>query len=66
MQMSCWQPKELGRMPANCIVFEDAESGVDAALAAGMMCLGVGDGKTSVRQGGYSLLIMVRSTFTPC
>ncbi len=28
--------------PANCIVFEDAEAGIEAAIAAGMKCVGVG------------------------
>lgn len=28
--------------PANCVVFEDAEAGVEAALNAGMYCIGIG------------------------
>jgi len=32
----------VGTEPGNCVVFEDAIAGVQAALNAGMMCVGVG------------------------
>ncbi len=34
--------QKLGVAPAHCIVVEDAEAGVEAALRAGMKCVGVG------------------------
>jgi beta-phosphoglucomutase len=33
----------VGVNPLNCVVFEDALAGVEAALSAGMMCIGIGD-----------------------
>jgi beta-phosphoglucomutase len=32
----------LGLEPAECVVFEDAEAGVESAIRAGMKCVGVG------------------------
>jgi beta-phosphoglucomutase len=34
--------QELGISPANCVVFEDAEAGIQAAKAAGMFAVGIG------------------------
>jgi beta-phosphoglucomutase len=34
--------KKLNISPSKCLVFEDAEAGVEAAIAAGMKCIGVG------------------------
>lgn len=33
---------KLHIQPADCLVFEDAEAGVEAAVAAGMKCIGIG------------------------
>lgn len=33
----------LGMRPEECVVFEDAEAGVEAAIRAGMKCVGVGN-----------------------
>ena len=34
---------ELNVLPSQCIVFEDAQAGVAAAINAGMYCVGIGD-----------------------
>jgi len=34
--------EELGVAPENCVVFEDAQAGIEAAIAGGMKCIGVG------------------------
>jgi beta-phosphoglucomutase len=34
--------RRLGIKPQHCVVIEDAEAGVEAALAAGMKCIGIG------------------------
>ncbi|MDF2631190.1 MAG: beta-phosphoglucomutase [Symbiobacteriaceae bacterium] len=36
----------LGVATAHCVVFEDAEAGVEAALRAGMRCVGIGSPQT--------------------
>ena len=37
-----WAAEQLGVPPAYCAVVEDAEAGIDAALAAGMWAIGLG------------------------
>ncbi|MHC1704574.1 MAG: beta-phosphoglucomutase [Tenuifilaceae bacterium] len=38
--------KKLGVDPKNCVVFEDAEAGIDASISAGIRCIGVGNSDT--------------------
>lgn len=48
----------LGVKPSECVVFEDAEAGVEAALAGGMLCVGIGSpsnlGKAHLVVGGLN------------
>jgi len=55
--------ERLGLKPEECIVFEDAESGVEAALAAGMVCIGVGP---TERLGAANRCVTDYSTLEPC
>jgi len=41
--------KQLNLEPAECIVFEDAIAGVEAAHRAGMLCIGVGNPQVLVK-----------------
>lgn len=47
----------LGLAPKDCVVFEDAEAGVEAALRAGMKCVGVGD----AAQLGQANMVIART-----
>ena len=38
--------RELGTAPASCVVFEDAEAGIEAARRAGMGTVGIGNADT--------------------
>lgn len=54
--------EKLGVDPRDCVVFEDAEAGVEAAVNAGMKCVGVG----SVTQLGKANRVIARtSDFQP-
>lgn len=56
---------KLHIQPADCLVFEDAEAGVEAALAAGMKCIGIGSPKqlgkadrVIPRTGGFDMQLL--------
>ncbi|HEX7014273.1 MAG TPA: beta-phosphoglucomutase [Cyclobacteriaceae bacterium] len=53
--------QRLGVSPPKCIVFEDAEAGVEAALAAQMKCVGIGSPE---RLGKAHLVLPSISDFT--
>jgi beta-phosphoglucomutase-like phosphatase (HAD superfamily) len=44
----------LGIAPESCIVIEDAAAGLEAAVAAGMRSIGIGD-KTLLHRADYTL-----------
>ena len=39
--------EKLNFVPSECLVFEDAISGVQSAIAAGMTCIGIGNQLTT-------------------
>jgi beta-phosphoglucomutase len=43
--------KMLGVPPENCVVFEDAVAGIEAAHNAGMLCVGIGSDKMLKKAG---------------
>ncbi len=53
--------ERIGVAPENCLVFEDAEAGVEAALRAGMRCVGVG---SEEQLGQADLIIPGTGDFT--
>lgn len=54
--------RQLGVPPAACVVFEDAEAGVEAARAAGMKCVGVGD---AAHVGNANRIVKRTADFPP-
>lgn len=56
--------KELGLQPADCIVFEDAPKGVEAALNAGMKCVVLTTMHTQDEFSAYPNIITFASDYT--
>ena len=52
----------MGAEPAQCVVFEDAAAGIEAAHRAGMRCVGVGTGAATA---AAELRIASFADFTP-
>lgn len=46
----------VGKVPEHCVVFEDSRSGIQAGVAAGALCVGVGKGN-DLREVGAAHLI---------
>jgi len=52
--------QKLNINPKNCLVFEDAEAGVEAAIRAGMKCVGVG---SAANVGRANMVVSKTSDF---
>ena len=57
-----YSAKAIGLSPNECLVYEDAESGVDAALAGGFQCVGIGP-KDRVGHATFSYASMKEASF---
>lgn len=59
--------EELGVSPEECVVFEDAQAGIEAAISAGMYCVGVGSpeilGKANFVISGFEEMAIDRLKF---
>ena len=49
--------QKIGWSPARCIVFEDAQVGIQAALAAGMKVVGVGSAHTATSLNNANMIV---------
>lgn len=53
--------QKLGIEPSACLVFEDAISGVQSAIAAGMVCIGIGNAETVKRLMAESAIEVIEN-----